>query len=211
MFDYKNNINEVDIINIHHLYKLINKYNDYRILINQPKLKLYKQYKNIDNFIECDINDDNFEVMINRLMSATTMLIADINHQNKTILIYNKKLNLPTFENYMNMKYQDKIILENLIKKYGKNDILISINEDWNREQRVYKNYKRMITLADGENYRIVEIEFPESWDGDNYDYISELAKGEAMMAWNHTYIYRDMNGEVWQCYRDDINNCWRI
>ena len=210
MHNYKKDINEVDIINIHHLYKLINKYNDYKILINQPKLRLNKQYKNIDNFIECDINDDNFEVMINRLMSATTMLIANINHQNKTILIYNKKLNLPTFENY-NMKYQDKIILENLINKYGKNDILISINEDWNREQRVNKNYKRMVTLADGEDYRIVEIEFPESWDGDNYDYISELAEGEAIMYWNHTYLYRDLNGEVWQCYRDDVDNCWRI
>lgn len=211
MHNYKKDINVVDIINIHHLYKLINKYNNYRILINQPKLRLNKQYKNIDNFIECNINDDNFEVMINRLMSATTMLIADINHQNKTILIYNKKLNLPTFENYMNMKYQDKIILENLIKKYGKNNILISINEDWNREQRVYKNYKRMVTLADGEDYRIVEIEFPESWDGDNYDYISELAEGEAIMYWNRTYLYRDSNGEVWQCYRDDVDNCWRI
>lgn len=186
MHNYKKDINVVDIININHLYKLINKYNNYRILINQPKLRLNKQYKNIDNFIECNINDDNFESMINRLMSATTMLIADINHQNKTILIYNKKLNLPTFENYMNMnmKYQDKIILENLIKKYGKNDILTSINENtiyesanYDYDEETFNPRKCFIWLL---NTGLIDEFNPSLHDVDEYATMVQYAAEDA-------------------------------
>ncbi len=98
---HNNDIETIDIVNRHQLDKIINKYNDYTILVNKPLMNISnRKYKDVDNFVEYDINSKEFDFAVRRLESSTTIIVAKINHYDKTIMIYSSKLSLPTFESY---------------------------------------------------------------------------------------------------------------
>lgn len=50
----------------------------------------------------------------------------------------------------------------------------------------------------------------PEQWD-DAFAMVNCLQVGECMGYFNGTYVYRDKSGDLWQCYKDNTENCWLI
>lgn len=79
-----------------------------------------------------------------------------------------------------------------------------SLNESDDSEQYIEIN---------GDEYVLVDpydrID-PEEWD-DSFAMINCLKKGECMSYYNGTWCYRDINGKIWQCYKDDQENYWSI
>ena len=96
---HNDDIETIDITNIHQLDKIINRYNDYAVLVNKHSMNIRDgKYRDIDNFVEYDVNSKEFDFVLRRLTSSTTKIVAKINHYDKTIMIYSSRLSLPTFE-----------------------------------------------------------------------------------------------------------------
>ena len=113
---HNNDIETIDIVNRHQLDKLLNEYNDYTILVNKPKMSLTnRRYKDVDNFVEYDINSKEFDFVLRRLESSTTKIVAKINHYDKTIMIYSSKLSLPTFESVKTKRLNESF--EDIVKE----------------------------------------------------------------------------------------------
>lgn len=97
------------------------------------------------------------------------------------------------------MTSRDIKLLEGLVYKHGKIKLL---NE-----------MKNNVIVIRGEEYSIIDpydrID-PEEWD-DSFAMINCLKRGECMSFYNGTWCYRDINGKIWQCYKDDQENYWSI
>lgn len=104
------------------------------------------------------------------------------------------------------MLRRDKALLENLIRKYNKKTIISNIKESY--EDTTFVDIVDYDYIK-GKDFEIVSIDIP-NWTGDVYDMIDKLKNGQAFKYRNYTYIFKD-NGRVYQCYRDDTNNCWEI
>lgn len=105
------------------------------------------------------------------------------------------------------MHLKDKILLEKLITKYTKNGVKTAINR-----LNEFNDSEQYIEI-NGDEYVLVDpydrID-PEEWD-DSFAMINCLKKGECMSYYNGTWCYRDINGKIWQCYKDDQENYWSI
>jgi len=104
------------------------------------------------------------------------------------------------------MLRRDKALLENLTRKYNKKTIISNIKESY--EDIVFVDIVDYDYIK-GKDFEIVSIDIP-NWSGDVYDMIDKLKNGQAFKYRNYTYIFKD-KGRVYQCYRDDTNNCWEI
>lgn len=98
------------------------------------------------------------------------------------------------------ISFNDGRLLERLVNKYGKETLLNEMQD-------------RGSILINDEEYSIIDPYDrldTEDWD-DSFAMIGCLRPGECMGFYNKTWCYRDMNGKVWQCYKDDMENCWRV
>lgn len=98
------------------LDKLFNEYNDYTVLVNKPSMNIRDgKYRDVDNFVEYDVNSDEFEFAVRRLESAYSSIVAKINHYDKTIMIYSIRLRWPTFESANSKRLNESF--EDIVKE----------------------------------------------------------------------------------------------
>lgn len=112
------------------LDKLFNEYNDYTVLVNKHSMNIRDgKYRDVDNFVEYDVNSEEFEFAVRRLESAYSSIVAKINHYDKTIMIYSIRLRWPTFESANSKRLNESF--EDIVKEVA-NYVLSNNNVNGN-------------------------------------------------------------------------------